>query len=385
MGVSNAHALGRERRFYVKAESTPGTFAKPAGTDAMRVRAANMDWQQQRDNRVDARATRSLLERITNNRVVTWDCTKYLIPSGTQGTAPDDGELWKALFGTETVNASTSVVYSLSSAQALTTLSIVDHVSDVLQQCLRGAYVGQLTISGSGGDQPQLAFSGGAFDYGGIFGRASVDGTHAAGTTFDTTAATTPLLKSPCVIGVNSDDNSGAGYEVTDVDDGTNQITLASSHGGFSGGENVDAFMPTVTTAGSPVAGINGSCVIDSTTFLITAFEIVINNNVREVADEAFQGGTTDLIPDFREVTGSLTMRARRDTMVEFAERRKLGTSDIALTLGSGNGTTVVIDLDQVEWEFSPLEVPEQEEATYTLPFRALGSSGEDEIKVTFQ
>lgn len=384
MGISNPHALGRNQKFFAKIESAAGTFDKPAGSDAIKVRSSTFDWQVARDSRIDARQTRSLLERITNKQSVSWSLSKYIIPNGSAGTAPDDADLWEAALGSEAVTGGTRVTYSLSASQTIKTLSMVRDFNEVFQEALRGAVVNQVTLSGSGGDAPTVTFEGFAYDYG-FASRAVVDGNHGAGTTFDTTAATTAALRAPCIIKIGTDDNSGAGYEVSSVDDGTEQITLSASHGGVSNADVVLPIMPTETTAGSPIAGISGSLQLDSTTVPITAFELTLNNNHIEVSDQAFEAGTTDAVPGFREVTGSFTFRARQDLMIWLAERRSYITSDVDLTLGSVAGSKVLIEMPKIELNFQAIDVPEADGATITVPFVALGTSGEDELTIKFE
>ena len=60
------------------------------------------------------------------------------------------------------------------------------------------------------------------------------------------------------------------------------------------------------------------------------------------------------------------------------------------MILGESTGRCAVLEMGEVEFGFGALEIPEAEEATFTLPFTALahldgtGATEENEIKLTF-
>src|SRR3990167_3839709 len=102
MAIALDYALARQRRFFVSAETTIGTFVKPAATDAVKVLKANIGFQPTRKDRADSRQSRSTLARITGKTTVPFSIEKYLIPSGTAGTPPDDHLLLYAAIGAYT-------------------------------------------------------------------------------------------------------------------------------------------------------------------------------------------------------------------------------------------------------------------------------------------
>lgn len=379
MGNAIPHLLGRNRRFYAKAESSFATFAKPAGTDAIKVLKSSFDFKQERKDRMDSRQTRSVLERITARKEVSWTLEAYLVPSGAAGTAPDIGPLLKALLGTETVNASTSVVYTPSSAQSMGSLSMVHEFNTSFMEAVRGAWVEQGTLKIDGGNEPRLEFQGGASDHGGA-GVTTLDGALSGGETA-VTITDAFSIDVGTVISIGSSTN----HEVTAVNAaGTGLTVTPAVSGAQSNGASVTPYVPTETTAGSPIAGVVGSFTVDGTTVLITAAEVTIKNNYKALTDEAFASAVSDVIAGFREVSGTLTIRARRDVMIQFQKRKTFTTRDLVLVCGNAAGKILTVDMNQVEFEFSALEIPEAEEGTFQVPFKALGSSGEDEISLTF-
>lgn len=381
MGVATPHAVGRNQKFFAKAETTFATFAKPAATNALKVLKSEMSFKQERKDRMDARSSRSVLERITGKQEVTWSVEKYILPSGSAGTAPDDGDIWKNLLGVETVNASTSVVYTPSASQsALGSLSLVRHFNDVVMEALAGAVCESASVKLSGGDEPKVTFEGFAAKH--IHtGYSTTSGALSGGeSSISIQSADVYNFENGSVIQVGTSTN----HEVTSGG-GTSTLTLGTTiSGAQSSGVAVAPYVPSETTAGSPIAGVLGSLTVDGTALLISSAEVNIKNNHKQVNDEAFYAYTTDYVPGFREVTGSLTVRARRDFVLYLGKRKAFTTRDLQLICGTTSGAKFKIDIDYAEFEFSALEAPEAEEVTFTLPFKALGSSGEDEITVTF-
>jgi hypothetical protein len=386
MGVATGHALGRNQKFFAKAETTFGTFIKPSATEAMKVLKSEFKFDQKRSDRMDARSSRSVLERITGRKEVSWSVEMYALPSGAAGTAPDSNALWKALLGVETVNASTSVVYTGSATQtAMGSVTLLRHLNDVVQESIIGATVESATIKLSGGSEPRVTFEGFGADH--VHTGASTLGAQASSgaSSITLTAATIGNIGVGSIIQVGSDTNSSAGYEVTTVNTSTYVCGISPVMGStVSNGSTVLPFAPSETTAGSPISGTLGSLTVDATALLITEAEITIKNNHKPVNDEAFTALVTDYIPGFREVTGKVTVRGRRDFFIHLGNRKLFTTKDLQLICGTTAGSKLKIDLDFAEFEFSPVDIPESEEAMFEIPFKALGSSGEDEITVTW-
>lgn len=385
MGLNYTHALGRNQKFYAKAESTAGTFAKPAGTDAMKVLKSSFPFTYERIPRMDARSTRSTLEQITRRMAVKWALEKYVIPSGSAGTAPDDGELLKAAFGTETVNASTSVVYSLSDTQTLRTVSLVREFNAVLSEAIAGACVNSVKLSMSGGDVPKLSYEGFGWTMAHT-GVAVLNGAVAGGaSTFTTTAATNRNITVGSVVSLGSDTNSGAGYQVTAVNTSTYVCTFTPvAVTGASDGASVAPYVPTETTSGNPAAGIDGAITVGGASLPLTAFEVTLSNAVKEINDEANQQTTTDYIPGIREITGKVTVRARQDQIIRIGRSRAFATEAISAACGTTAGKILTVSIPYAEIIVPSVEVPESEEGTFELAFKALGSSGADDMTWTF-
>jgi len=373
MGTAQDHALGRNRAFFCKAETTYGTFVKPAATDAAKVLSCSFDFTQERKNRMDSRSVRSVSERITGRKEVSWSLESYLIPSGSGSTDPDLAPLFKAAMG-----ASSSQVFSLTSGQGLDSLSLVQQMNNVLMEAVAGAWVETMTISMSGGDDPRVSFDGGGSSH------IHTSTTTADGSGSSTTALVVDDADAIEVGSVLQVGSVGDNIQVT-AKNGT-AITLASPSS-WSDGDAVIPFTPTETTAGSPSPGITGSITLAGNTGIeIIGFDVSLKNNIKGIVDEAFASTATDFVPGFRDVSGTLQVRCAKDQALEIGKRKGFSARDLQIVSGSGTGNVVTIDMDQIEFGFAALNVPESEEVIIDLPFTALAqdASSNDELTITF-
>lgn len=286
--------------------------------------------------------------------------------------ATGDATAWTA-----TVNDG-EVVYSLSDTQGvLGSVALIRNVDELVMDAVSGCWVEEVKITLSGGDEPKLAFSGGGATH-----------IHTSATVLDgaLSGEKDPIIDDEyavevgSVIKIGSDDNSGAGHDVT-AKVGT-QLTITDNATADNDAE-ITPFTPTATTGGSPLAGISGALTIDTVAFPITQIEVTLKNNIKPINDEYGSAVVTDVIEGKRNVSGSINCRARRDQVIELGNRKGFATRAIVVTAGSVAGALVSLSIPYAEIEFSPFEVPESDECTFSLPFRGLGSTGADSISLT--
>lgn len=97
-----------------------------------------------------------------NVRTCSWSMSLYPVGSGAAGTPPDCGPLLRAAFGTETVNAGTSVVYSISeTAVEYFALYNKDTPTSISQAILNSGVVENLSLAVDNG-YPTLSLDGSA-------------------------------------------------------------------------------------------------------------------------------------------------------------------------------------------------------------------------------
>lgn len=99
MPTYNTFAAGYREILFVSKETTYGTIVHPAATDAIQHQKASFDYSQDRITRADKTSNRSMRERITHRKQVTWNVDLYILPSGTGVTAPDIGHALEFTFG----------------------------------------------------------------------------------------------------------------------------------------------------------------------------------------------------------------------------------------------------------------------------------------------
>jgi hypothetical protein len=385
MGTSQTHALGRNRKFFAKAESTYGTFIVPTATDAVKALTSSFTFQQARENRMDSRTTRSLLERYSGKKTVSWSSEHYIIPSGSAGTAPDCGVLLKAAMGTETVSGGVSVAYTLSDSQtALTGVSLVHYFNDVFMEAIKGGWVEGVQISGKGGDAPRIKFEGGGADC--VTTGTSTTNGATSGSTVTVQTADADNFDVDSVIKVGTSDNSGVGHKVTAKSGATLTVSGTPAMGN---GVAVIPFVPDETTTGSVLGGIAGSFEIDNTAIAtLTEFEVNIKNGIKPINDEALNEKVSDFIVGYREVSGSVTLRGRSD-MIKYHAMRRTDITDykpIEIVIGTTAGKILTISIPRAEFNPDGVDAPDADEITIKLPFVGLASSATaaDEITLTF-
>lgn len=376
MGITYAHALGEQRVVFVTTQPTSATV-KPASNDAVKVLKCDLGFERARDKRDDNKSTRSVLEQITGKEQITWLVEKYLIPSGTAGTPPDDHLLWKAVMGGYTNTPSTSDVYSLTNTQSLDMVSIFQNFPGVLGEGASRCITDEMSLSITGGDRPKVKFSGFAMNHAHA-GTSTLASAMGGTAEMEVQAADAWQFEVGSLISVGSNDNM-----MVIVDSLRPTFTLDDSITA-SISDPVVPYVPTESTSGDVLPSIIGDFIIDSTTIPITKFDLTVKNNDKPVDDEAFSIGVTDAIPDDRDVTGSLGIRARKDLITYLTARKSFVTQDLQIVVGGTSGKKIQIDIDYAEMKFSPITAPQSGEVMIELPFVAIGSSGEDEAVITF-
>jgi len=393
MGTSTDHALGRNLRFFSVKEDAAypggryGTDNQKAlaGGDAAKVLSTSIEFTVARNPRMDARGSRAVLERITGKQEISWSCESYLLPKS--GAAPDIDPLIEAAmggtFGTPTNG------YTLSSVNDLPTCRIARTADGVFREDLFGAWVEEMSISASGGEEPKISFSGGAFNYA-LTGTGT---THAASSV---TTTSVPLVTGDGVnfmVGSCIDINGGS----TIVTAKTAVDTLTVKSGTYT---NDEAIIPETyaetTSAQPPVNGIGGQLTLGGAGVPITGIEFTMTNGVKPFSDQALTKGTEDFVAGYRTCSGTVTIRARKDLIKRFSQRYvqlsatanpaftgESADFEISVEFGNVTGQVVVLNILNAELDFGAIDVPEAEEAILNIPFTALGDSSTlDEFKL---
>lgn len=380
--MSDIYAYGREQIVFVKAEGADayGTLVHPAGGDAIKVLSCKMNISQERKDRLEKGSTRSIISRFTGRKSADWSIEKYSLPSGSKGTKPDDAVLWEAMFGKEEVHQDTSVDYILLAEPSIS-LSIFNDVGPH-REAICGAVPSKWSFKFGGGDEPKVTFSGEAKDH---YLCGSDTLAEDATTTTAITVADARQFAIDMLIKVGTEDNSAAGFKITEINYGTNVLTLNAQVASQSSGAAVVPLPLTPTTIGNVIPVIVGNVKIGTPEILITGCSFDVDQKVGLRNDEfGSESASGFRHPDFREVTCSLDLYFKKNAAKWLNDAKRFTAQDIEVNLGDTEGYKMEIDANQVEFEIPNIDVPDSDECTISLAGKCLGSSGEDELKVLF-
>ena len=151
------YALGREQNFYLVKETAglknnyglSSQVAFAAATNSAKVLSSTMDFVVAREDRMDSRASRSVLERITGKQEVSWSCETYMLPRGSSHV-PDIGPMIECAMG-----SLSTVTYSL--ANTLPSLQMARVLPGVFREELFGCWVEEMTVTASGAEPIKIS------------------------------------------------------------------------------------------------------------------------------------------------------------------------------------------------------------------------------------
>ena len=206
------------------------------------------------------------------------------------GSAPHGGQLLRCALGTETLNASTSAVYTLSDS-ALRSFTLAKNIpgNSYFEQIF-GAFITKVEGEVSDKKISALKLSGEAASWGALMGVPVTDGsTHAAG------GSTVPLASGhafkilPGVrVAFGSVNNSGAGYLVTALS--TDGLTLTISpvleSGGIGASQTVTPIVPSFQNTGTPTARPHGFS-LGGTSMAMISGKFMLETGITGIDNEA--------------------------------------------------------------------------------------------------
>ena len=345
---------------------------------------------------------------------------------------PDTHNLLKAAIGdSETTDGEAparNLKFQPATTGCLPSFNLVRTVPGVFSETLYGCMIDTFSISMSSGDPVQLSFSGSAYNHiqTGAFSVADGVDYSVAGTPADIEA--NPKFDvyqvQPKTQDFGNTTNGASSLYAWDRDRDTTQGgfvpnecaqvgQIAEDAGTFTSvtpragpdatapGQNllVVPFVPqglSTFYTKKPISSTQGSISITPYTSTdttanppghaaitnapITSLDIQISNNISAIDDQAFTPSSfAGGIPGFRDVTGTISMRVKKEFQGLLLHRRDLFRRClIEIILGYkdpnvlGVGRHVQIDMQYVEIEPSSIEVSGQEEMMVSMPFKSL-------------
>jgi hypothetical protein len=294
--LPNILAFARESLVFAKAETTFATEVKPTAADQV-LMAGEGSVSQNRGFIADPqrRNTYSPLPDIAARYEPGSISFPMLIKPRTPGTAPDGGQLLKALFGRETIVASTSVKYHpLRTSDTRQSLTVWVKDGHFVYRCL-GTVLTKGSFPIAAGNSEEAL---GRVALEGTFAELRWTGTDELAATLNT-GATTFTAKSAKKFTIGSyvgfraasgatNDNSGAGYQITAVNYGTNVCTFtpALAGTGLAADDLIYPWLPTGSENGVIVHGRLGDVTRGGVSLPLMSGEIVYEFPVKLMNEE---------------------------------------------------------------------------------------------------
>ena len=399
IGGANELFPGSQTVIYVNAEASYGDNTHIRGTNAMRTLSETFTGAEEREPRPDRSGSADHLERYRGRKSAEFEVSKLILPSGSVTTEPDDTHLWQNLFGHVSVGA-TSVEYIQATAHT-SSLSIRRGIRTgggaglaELQEHIRGAIVngGEIAWGANGNNGlAQVTFRGMGKDYG-YTGNTSVG----SGYTTIATGAGSFRMANAKQLSVGSafkigtvNTGGGSGILVDTINYTNNIVTFSETlDATLSSGTKVFAYNPTETTAGSPLHARIGFLSLNGSTSKIDHIggTVSIEDNRSLLNEEVgYDSASRVLRNDRRNVSFTLDFILKKDEVAQLLGNMVTNTADnIQVNVGDQANKTMKIHMKKAEWDFTSLDVPEQEAVRISMTGRAYGTNGNDSLKVRF-
>jgi len=351
-----AFQYGEEQICYFVAETTLGTGVKPAGTDAFKITDCVITPNYDFHDVPDRHGTRSRMEQVQGRKGASWRCSGVLRPSGALGTAPDMGLLLKHGYGTETVVGGTSVTYSVLKDPTALFGTFYRKLDDILEGVV-GAVVQTVSFRWGGNDFCTWEISGIGVD----ILEAGKDAANGSGSTSASLIVDDADFYEPYgIIQIDSDDNSGSGFQITAVNKTTETLTITPTHT-WSDNDVVEPFVPAGTFAGSPIYGTTGKLSFDgdSTEVKHIGGSHTLNTGIG-LHNEEFGSETAQavILPSERTMDFTLDMLVRDTEAYRMGLFRRDVAQDVYVTLGddASGGAAARMKIDMPTARIRPAE-----------------------------
>ena len=387
MAVTNKIGLAAVQNCYVALETTKGTAVYPSDVDTVIASAGYIEMSQNITftDSEEVVNSRDVLDRFQDQTSAgTWSMPIYLRPSGTAGSVPMGDILYQTLMGTKTVVGGTSVTYSQALEKPSFTLwSKRGHTLFFAT----GATVSQCTVNATNKGGAMMSLSGGFMQMGWA-GRDDL-------TAQALSAATTLVVADSKKFTVGARiwnatqalHNTSLGYTVTAVDYGTDTLTVTPAIGAdWEIGDVVEGYLPTTgTVVGEALENRKTVVTIDGATVPLQSLDIDISDGIQYIEDEISANDyPSDYLEQKRAISGTLNLYFRTNDAKYFYDAYNTSAQvPIVVTFGTVAGSIVTLNLPQCELEV-PTPSTNAPAINLSIPFSALGSSGEDSCSIVF-
>jgi hypothetical protein len=283
----------------------------------------------------------------------TWKLSTNFKLSGTPGILSNLHPLLLSLYGRHTVNAGTDIRYRhyRKNTDDLVFLSIIVK-RDFVTEYITGAVVNQ-------GEMNLVATKIQGIDFSGQFKKKVRSGTCSLLSGIDGTV--TPVTVLPLkeaeafkrfdidsYIYVGTDDNSGTGHKVVDIDPAANTVTIENGVTTLQGADSVIAgFVPVVSLCSEDISTRYGWINIDTGAagqrkIAITEANYSIDNGIKSLDDiVSDQDFNTEVVPDTRKVLMKITKYFDIKSPNTGYDIRQQTDCDVELNIGKETGKSI--------------------------------------------
>jgi hypothetical protein len=385
--LTNDIAIAADQLCFAVLETTKGTLAFPTNANTVIASAGYVEMSQNPSftDSEEITNSRDVLNRFQDQAPAgTWSVPIYARPSGSAGSAPMGDVFFQSLFGTKTINSSTSVVYTQDMYKPSFSLwSKRGHTVFFA----KGAVCTKLGFNATNKGGAKFDLSGGFMS----MGWAGTDEVASAVTQGATTVPVTDAKK--FTVGARiynvtkNQNNSAAGFEVTAINYSTNVLTLGTAvpSGGWVQYDIIAGYLPTTGTAvGEALEGKDVTISFAGINSPIQSLSLDIDDGVKYMEDEiSSQAYPTDYMEQIRNISGNMSLYFRTNDVKYFYNGYNNNQIAVVIQVNDVAGKQLTITLPKTE-----LEVPSPKTAAPAInldvKYKALGSSGEDSCSMTW-
>jgi hypothetical protein len=311
--------------------------------------------------------------------------TGYTAAGTSQATLTGITRGWGSTTATNHADDAAFTLNSLVFKQAVTQPSLTIWVeTDHFVQALSGATVNRAVFGVSNEGAVKLTCSGQGMQMYWAGTSALAAGASAAATQL--TVANAKLFKAGMRIYNKTKNltNTNAGWKINAVDTGSNLLRIDAATGvTWATGDLVAGFLPTGTTIGDPIEGRDTTVYLGGVTAKLKTMDLTLDLPKKYIEDEIGVEAPEDYIEDRRTISSALSLYFRRSDAKYFKDGYDGSEQPILITFGVDDGYIMDIYMPRCILEvpainFAPPAVE------LNIPFRALGTAGEDSCEIIF-
>ncbi len=386
--MANEPVLGWDQRVLLVKEATFGTVPDPAGAQALEVVSLDMGPVEQGFTRAkkDKTQGRGMTSAFVEGRKqpIPFSLETSVKSRAAADTVPKESDIYEAAGFTETVNSSTSVVYTTTATPTPNTLAI--------RSVLGTGTAANEAEQGRGGVVKQLAFSGGDTElmlkvsgaFAGKYWLGQSTGTVANGSDL-TIALGTAAHAYRFGVGYYQIESEIVYVSAVNYSTGDLTVTRAqlSSSGAAHSAAAIYPYIPSLTLAGSPISEANVTVTLDGTATRCTKFDLTIDTGIDHLPAESGSSYVQGAKATRMNAKLNVEMVLTREQVAWIGKANQRKAIAVTIACGTGAGGIVTFSLPYCEVEPFNVPAPANDITLVRIPFRCRDSSGNDMFSFT--